>query len=324
MQNAKYISEANEVLAAESLVSAITHGPICPTQLVLMGCILQQTQQLQAETRAGDMRVKMERTNARMQNMVTMQTSNRIDNSLQTDKVAVNETEHKVRELYSDPNLSLPHESAKRRQLARLEKRLKSLRSWYISQEELRSKLDVVMDVHDRLCTAAASGDTEEVRQLLSRGVSVNVLDKEGFNALYYACGGGHLEIVKLLIHHGADLIDEDGRDKPLVVAAKAGHLSIVKQLLQKGAMIDQVEGQSGKTALHVATQEGHEDVVELLLNCGAAVNRTDRLGNTALHISARTPYVTIAVLLIDRGANINARNASYATPMQVSQSYEH
>jgi len=254
-----------------------------------------------------------------MQNMVTMQASSRIDHSLQNDKVAVNETEHQVRELYADPDLKLPHESAKRRQLARLENRLRSLRAWCMSQADLRSQLDVVMRVHDHLCTAAASGDVEEVRQLLARGVSVNVLDKNGFNALYYGCGGGHLETVALLIHHGADLINEDGRDKPLVVAARAGHLAVVKLLLQKGAVIDQVEGQSGKTALHVATQEGHEDVVEHLLNCGASVNKVDRLGNTALHLSAKTPYVTIAVLLIDRGADIASRNASYATPMQVS-----
>jgi hypothetical protein len=46
----------------------------------------------------------------------------------------------------------------------------------------------------------------------------------------------------------GADLVDEEGRDRPLVAAAKGGHLAVVQLLIERGARVDDAEGQSGKT----------------------------------------------------------------------------
>jgi hypothetical protein len=264
-----------------------------------------------------DMRVRLERANARVQYITADITNNKVSADLMEKKMSISDTEHELRELYSDPTLNLPHESAKRRQVARLEKRLKQLRGTLASEAELKERLDAVAGVNEQLCTAAAEGHLEAVRLLLQRGIPVNVMDRLGFNPLYYACAGGHLDVGMLLIEKGADLTDEDGKDKPLVVAARNGHLEVVSYLIESGAPVDGAEMESEKTALHVATEQGHEALVEHLLNCGANVNKVDRMGNTPLHIAARTPHVTIAVLLIDRGADLQARNAKYLTPMQ-------
>nr|XP_047916481.1 ankyrin repeat domain-containing protein 2 isoform X3 [Anser cygnoides] len=63
--------------------------------------------------------------------------------------------------------------------------------------------------------------------------------------AVHWACRGGHLDAVKLLQDHGADL---NLKDKLL------------------------------STPLHVATRTGHPDIVEHLIHCGVDINSPDRV----------------------------------------------
>jgi ankyrin repeat protein len=77
----------------------------------------------------------------------------------------------------------------------------------------------------------------------------------------------GHLEIVKVLIKHGAD-VDKPKTDvgaTPLLIAAQKGHLEIVKVLLENGANIDK-STDDGIAPLFIAVQEGYLEIVQLLL----------------------------------------------------------
>eukprot|EP00762_Andalucia_godoyi_P007110 ANDGO_01857.mRNA.1 Putative glutaminase 3 len=55
------------------------------------------------------------------------------------------------------------------------------------------------------VCTAAAKDDVSEVRRLLARKVDINMGDYDGRTALHLAASSGHLEIVRILMHAGAD-----------------------------------------------------------------------------------------------------------------------
>ena len=160
-------------------------------------------------------------------------------------------------------------------------------------------------ELHD----AAAKGDLEEVKRLVSRrGADVNeISDKRGdtfhMTPLMLAARGGYLDVVDLLLSSGADTSREDkgsGRELPLTYAAAGGHLAIVNLLLSSGADIE-----AGEPPLSLASENGHEDVVRLLLERGANPNRT--WGELPLTRAVANGHLQVAELLLSSGANVNS-----------------
>lgn len=99
---------------------------------------------------------------------------------------------------------------------------------------------------------AAASGNMEEVRQMLLEGIDVSMVDLENHDvtALHLAARSGEEEVIRLLLHWKADLDCRDGGGKtPLYWAAKQGNASTVEYLLQMNAGRDirTVTGWTGK-----------------------------------------------------------------------------
>jgi ankyrin repeat protein len=58
----------------------------------------------------------------------------------------------------------------------------------------------------NELSLAARRSDTAKVKELLAKGVSANTKFRYGATALAFACDRGHVEIVKLLLEHGAEV----------------------------------------------------------------------------------------------------------------------
>lgn len=87
-------------------------------------------------------------------------------------------------------------------------------------------------DGHTCVTLAAANGDTQALKILLSEGGSA---ESSGYSPLCYAVLAGSLESVSLLIQHGANVNDrsKDGL-AAISIAAKNGHLEIMRVLLQK------------------------------------------------------------------------------------------
>jgi hypothetical protein len=76
---------------------------------------------------------------------------------------------------------------------------------------------------------AASDDDLDQVAKLLSLGMDVNARDRWDWTALSMCAYGGHKEIARLLLDHGADLdnVDVDG-DTPTSLAAQRGHTELV------------------------------------------------------------------------------------------------
>ena len=88
------------------------------------------------------------------------------------------------------------------------------------------------------LWTAAAEGDTKQIRQLLKDGQDVNATDPNiGFTPLTHAVLRNQPKAVRLLVRNGADV--DGGQlegNTPLHAAVFLGHDKVVKELLRAGA----------------------------------------------------------------------------------------
>jgi len=137
------------------------------------------------------------------------------------------------------------------------------------------------------LAQAAFSGSTETAAVLLQRGASVGVRCWEGETPLHLAAKRGHVEVVRLLLDHGAD-IDEAGN---------ASHA----------------------TALHCAVMKSQVEVGGLLLQRGADPNKKDEPGYAPLHWAAREGNALLVQRLLEHGADANALDRHGRSPVQIA-----
>lgn len=79
-----------------------------------------------------------------------------------------------------------------------------------------------------------------------------------GNTALTYACAGGFVDIVKVLLKAGANIEDhnENGHT-PLMEAASAGHVEVARVLLEYGAGINTHSNEFKESALTLACYKG-------------------------------------------------------------------
>lgn len=115
------------------------------------------------------------------------------------------------------------------------------------------------------LHVAAAAGRADIVRYLLRQGMDVNRCGGTfGSSALNEAVLAGRIEMVELLLEHGAvvDLADPVG--SPLYSAIGCGCVDAVKVLLNSG-LDARCCNANGCTALEFALKTGQDRIVELL-----------------------------------------------------------
>jgi outer membrane protein assembly factor BamB len=91
---------------------------------------------------------------------------------------------------------------------------------------------------NEELWRAAKSGQAERVEALLSEGLDVDAETEYGVTALQFAAGRGHLDVVRVLLAHEANVNKRDSfyRVAPLAWAASKQHWQVVAALLEAGA----------------------------------------------------------------------------------------
>jgi ankyrin repeat protein len=149
---------------------------------------------------------------------------------------------------------------------------------------------------------AAQMGHVDVIKYLAEHGADLNTPMHDGRTPVYIAAQMGHVEVIKTLVGHGADLNtpDEDGIT-PVYVAANHGHLDVVKTLVKFGADLN-TPTNDGSTPVLGAAQEGHADVIKLLYKRGANM----KPDSTSLSIKqlAQKKNHTQAVEMIDKILN--------------------
>ena len=109
-----------------------------------------------------------------------------------------------------------------------------------------------------------------------------------GETPLFAAAYFGHVEMVKLLLNHSADIhaMDVDGM-MPIHIAAYFGDLAVVETLIELGEDVDAVSDFYQFTPLHIAAYYGYADIVEYLLEMGADCDILGDYETTALDLAS-------------------------------------
>lgn len=110
-------------------------------------------------------------------------------------------------------------------------------------------------------------GHQEAARYLLGMGADVHqrANNAQKVQPIHAASAGNHLEIVQMLLAHGADVnATQEGGFVPLHSSAQNGNLAMTKLLLQHGAD-KTAKTHDGKTARDFALESSHAGVVEIL-----------------------------------------------------------
>ncbi len=161
----------------------------------------------------------------------------------------------------------------------------------------------------------------QAIRELLKKGVDVNLRDDADLTPLAWAASGGHESAVKLLLAEPD--IDVEARDNigrtPFAWAAEKGHIAVVKMLLDTGKVNPDAENRRRQTPLALAAESGNETAVKLLLDTGS-VDVNSGFVMTPLHWAIRSGNVSVVKLLLDTGkVDVNRSDLVQRTPLMLA-----
>lgn len=125
---------------------------------------------------------------------------------------------------------------------------------------------------------AAAKNQLFSAAEKLVQDVDVNYLG-EGIHrhtALQHAVENGDIDLMNLLLRHGARVDGPPARDRgatALQIAAIRGYIGIARRLIDLGACVNEPPAIiNGRTALEGAAEHGRLDMLQMLLDEGALV----------------------------------------------------
>ncbi|CAG2253583.1 unnamed protein product [Mytilus edulis] len=161
----------------------------------------------------------------------------------------------------------------------------------------------------------------EVVRVLLqSDNVEIDHCNKRGSSSLYIASQNGHVNVVKELLQHSADVNKciNDGTP-PLQIACYNNMIEVVRVLLQCDDVDIDLCDDDGCSSLYQASQEGHVDVVKELLQHSADVNKCDNDGASPLYIASQNGHVDVVKELLQHSADVNKCRNDGTPPLQIA-----
>jgi ankyrin repeat protein len=161
-------------------------------------------------------------------------------------------------------------------------------------------------------------GNLDAVRNMVERQhANVNKREHAGLSPLMGAAAGGHPDVVKYLLAHGAEVnVTNDQWQTPLMLAATAGNLECVTLLLDAGAKVD-AKARGGATVLGFAVATGHLDIIQLLVQRGVDINQKGSEGSNCL-AWVEDKHADLVPELVKLGANPSQGNDTGETPLIV------
>lgn len=147
----------------------------------------------------------------------------------------------------------------------------------------------------------AREGDVLSAEVIIAAGAETDLPDDEGRRPLHEAASSGRLDMVKLLLKHGALL---DAPIAPfgytaLYLAVQQSRYETVRYLIERGALLNAKDALSGEGLLHIAAARGDMKMAGILIAAGADVFAEDRLGRTARDHAARKGHRELEAVLL-------------------------
>ncbi|KAF0721179.1 hypothetical protein Ae201684_019211 [Aphanomyces euteiches] len=167
------------------------------------------------------------------------------------------------------------------------------------------------------LHTAVTHGRLDIVNLILGHG-AINVSAKQKYigSAFDIAASKGHIEILQLLLRYGRSDFRflSENLGEMLKRASMNGHLNIVQLLLRDFATTIDLQPTALAIALHDATKNGHIDIVRLLLRQNRIdINFSNQFMGTALQSVAINGLLEIGQLILARD-DVSSENVSIAS----------
>lgn len=151
---------------------------------------------------------------------------------------------------------------------------------------------------------AARKGSPELVQRLIDSGADIH---KGNEQALHDACLRGRLEVVKLLVRSGANVNVVNALHTPLMMATSGKNPEVLRLLIHHGAQVN-ARREDGNTALFDAVRAGSAEMVRDLLKAGANANAKHEEGYTPIYLAAGNlmfKQPDIAVELLEAGVRM-------------------
>ncbi|XP_066964170.1 transient receptor potential channel pyrexia-like [Macrobrachium rosenbergii] len=162
------------------------------------------------------------------------------------------------------------------------------------------------VDTH-ALFMAIHNGDLDHITSLLTQNPElVNYIGQAGSSPLHVSCQVHHLEIMNLLLKHGAEveLFDNFG-NTALHVAVKECWHDGIKELLDHGSSPNEISSPTGitesyrETPLHTAVRLGDLKSVSMLLQYSLDLSVKDSNNNSVVHLAASLHRPELLELLV-------------------------
>jgi len=162
---------------------------------------------------------------------------------------------------------------------------------------------------------AAASGNIDEIKRLLSQGTDINAQNERGQTPLQLALNSDQMEVAELLVANGANVDAIDGQTGKAMLLSVGGRKERVEFLLSKSADIE-AKDDNGLTLLNLmatySNQKDYLDVVELLLEKGADIEKRGYGDCTTLQAVASVGRKEAAEFLLAHGAKLDAAPSKF------------
>uniref|UniRef100_A0A8D0H6M3 Ankyrin repeat domain 27 n=1 Tax=Sphenodon punctatus TaxID=8508 RepID=A0A8D0H6M3_SPHPU len=173
------------------------------------------------------------------------------------------------------------------------------------------------------LCQCSKCGPAQKkFSRFPANGIGVNVTNQEGFTPLHMAALHGRLNLVCLLLKHGANISARNAtRTVPLHLACQKGHVQVVKCLMDCNAKQNKKDIH-GNTPLIYACLNGQYEIAALLLKHGASVNVSNNKGNTTLHEAVIGNHEAMVQLLLQNGASNHVQNKRQCAPIDYAEPF--
>jgi cytochrome c len=164
----------------------------------------------------------------------------------------------------------------------------------------LAPSMALAAPIHD----AAKTGDVAAITAALDAGADINAIDGGG-TPLYFAVKRGHLAAAKLLIERGAKVnVGSRYWGYLLTIASTQLRVDLMTLLLEHGANPNSTF--DGESVLHVAAKYGCLACVKVLVEGGADVNAptydSHASTRTPIHLAIRYGYTEVADYLMAHG----------------------
>ncbi len=181
------------------------------------------------------------------------------------------------------------------------------------------------------LMLAAGGGHEEVVDLLLAAGANVTCKDADGSSPLMYAVNASHFGVATKLIRAGSDLNDSTVAQEAAELANNllhdalvAGNEELSLALLERGAIASYV-GKGGIHCLTAACINGLIKAVDMLIKMDAChIDGTTDLGATALMAAASEGHAKIVATLLNAGASSIIGDVDGTTALMAAAANSH